>query len=151
MNPEIFEPLIENPMKLLTDNVLTYGSAGLAFGAGLLAQAAAPAVEAIGGAVAASTPGVEALGLTGAVIGLAVLSVRVGGECFRAWVAYQEASLHAGELRGRIAELEAEEAKQRKLAARGICPLSEDGSAACGRGEVGTCAPPAPPPVPPAE
>lgn len=128
-----------------TDNVLTYGSAALGFGSSLLAQIAAPAVEAVGDAVTKSSPGIETLGLAGASIGLAVLSVRVGGECFRAWVAYREACLHAGELRGRIAELEADAIKAKKLAERGVCPLSDDGSPVCAMNQHHATPNPTPP------
>jgi hypothetical protein len=82
--------------------------------------------------IAQASPG-DRLSILGALMALLVLAVRTLNELGKGWLAYKEAQLHEGELRAKIAELQAEQEKMRRLAAHGVCPLSEDSSPACGR------------------
>jgi hypothetical protein len=73
----------------------------------------------------------EAVGVTGGVIALLILSVRVAGESWKGWLAYKEAALHAGELKADIARLEADADARKRMAKLGVCPFTEDGAPAC--------------------
>ena len=107
----------ESRLNVHANNIITAGGVAAGTLTSLMAQA---------------TP-VDRLGVIGALIALLVLIVRTFNELGKGWLVYKEAQLREGELRTKIVELEAEREKTLKLAAHGICPLSTDGSPACGR------------------
>lgn len=91
-------------IEMPTNNILTYGSASLGYGVALLAQAA--------------PPGLETVGLSGAIIGTVALAVRTAGELGKLWIAYRETALRADDMKLEISELKIEVAELKAKLAR---------------------------------